>query len=241
MSVVRYRCRWSVLKKQKCMTWYFIQKSIQIWEMWQKWSKTKQKSKPKRQQINQKQYCWRLYTHHIIRSGVFKDFQSEPRKTPLTSDKERKWIPTCGEVELKRPSLIIANMRWWLHSACIHAHTQKDEWAPVEQKAANKKKKLKTATHAQIFQVWMTHPRHNIGFLSECNLRMPPSQHLTLPVFLATLRPKCMCHRFTYDLTQLPQSVLKCFLWSVVFFQGGVGGGGGCTNSCASIWKKLTA
>lgn len=78
-------------------------------KIWQNKKTQKQsKRKKKQQQINQKQQCLRLYTHHI-RSGVFKDFTASCEKTPLTPDKGRKRIPTCGGVELKRPSLIMTN------------------------------------------------------------------------------------------------------------------------------------
>lgn len=59
-----------------------------------------------------------------ITSGLVssKTFRASREKTPLTPDKECKWIPTCGEVELKRPFLIMTNMRWWLH--CVYMHTR---------------------------------------------------------------------------------------------------------------------
>lgn len=55
-----------------------------------------------------------------ITSGLVssKTFRASRAKTPLTPDKGRKWMPTCCGVELKRPSLIMTNIRWWLHCVC---------------------------------------------------------------------------------------------------------------------------
>lgn len=119
-----------------------------------KWRETKTTSEQSKKTTNQSETIAlaAVYTHHI-RSGVFKDFQSEPRKTPLTPDKECKWIPTCGEEELKRPSLIIANMRWWLHT---RTHTQERLRLCADLTKATNKSKWQTHTAPQRFKIWTT-------------------------------------------------------------------------------------
>lgn len=161
------------------------------------------------------------------------------QKTPLTPDKGRKWIPTCGEVELKRPSLIMTNTRWWFHCACIHTHTntQKTEWEIMHQLNIHKWKQL-ASTHVKGEQKIPNNAKIGFWKVRITNASKPNSTLTTYPVASTGLQWKLGCQWFSsnlslFHLLQLvPQSVLKCSLWSVA---------GGFAQTAVPASAKMTA
>lgn len=140
-----------------------------------------------------------------ITSGLVssKTFRASRAKTPLTPDKGRKWIPTCGEEELKRPSLIMTNMRWWLHCAFTHActHTHTIEWMRDNHQLNIHKWKQLATTHIKDEQKTPNNAKIGFSIVQIMNASKPNSTLTTYPVSPTSLHWNLRCHWFSSKLS----------------------------------------